>query len=212
MIALYRSGRHAETLRVFDDGRHVLAEELGIDPGTELSRIYEHVLTSDSGLNLASTAAASGPAGPAADREQAGHAAASGPGITAETDAAARPRRRTTQDQTARIGWIRPAQRGHRRGRFRAAARRRCGTVMGRRIPWRSGPGATAAGRLRLLRPPRRAPHSARPAGDAMNYPAYCGPMGMSSSEIGFGLRPRLSDEISPAPLVVALVPARDCQ
>jgi DNA-binding SARP family transcriptional activator/tetratricopeptide (TPR) repeat protein len=53
MIALYRSGRHAESLRVFQDGRRVLAEELGIDPGSELSRIYQQVLTSDPALNLA---------------------------------------------------------------------------------------------------------------------------------------------------------------
>jgi len=52
MIALYRGGRHAEALRVFADGRHVLAEELGIDPGTELSRIYQQVLTGDPALNL----------------------------------------------------------------------------------------------------------------------------------------------------------------
>ena len=76
MIALYRGGRHAEALRVFDDGRHVLAEELGIDPGTELSRIYQQVLTCDPALNLASTAAASGP------------------GDTAEAGGAARPRRK----------------------------------------------------------------------------------------------------------------------
>ncbi len=53
MIALYRCGRHAESLRVFQDGRHVLAEELGIDPGSELSRIHQQILTSDPALNLA---------------------------------------------------------------------------------------------------------------------------------------------------------------
>jgi DNA-binding SARP family transcriptional activator/Tfp pilus assembly protein PilF len=53
MIALYRSGRHAESLRVFQDGKRVLAEELGIDPGSELSRIFQQVLTSDPALNLA---------------------------------------------------------------------------------------------------------------------------------------------------------------
>jgi len=52
MIALYRGGRHAEALRVFDEGRHVLAEELGIDPGTELSRIHRQVLNGDQALNL----------------------------------------------------------------------------------------------------------------------------------------------------------------
>ena len=52
MIALYRSGRPAEALRVFQDGRRVLAEELGIDPSSELSRIHQQVLTSDPALDL----------------------------------------------------------------------------------------------------------------------------------------------------------------
>jgi len=50
MIALYRCGRHAEALRVFQDGRRVLAEELGIDPGSDLSRIHQQVLTMDPAL------------------------------------------------------------------------------------------------------------------------------------------------------------------
>ena len=65
MIALYRGGRHAEALRVFADGRHVLAEELGIDPGTELSRIHQQVLTCDPALNLAGGPAADGLPDPA---------------------------------------------------------------------------------------------------------------------------------------------------
>ena len=60
MIALYRGGRHAEALRVFADGRHVLAEELGIDPGTELSRIHQQVLQGDPALNLAAGATRDG--------------------------------------------------------------------------------------------------------------------------------------------------------
>jgi DNA-binding SARP family transcriptional activator/tetratricopeptide (TPR) repeat protein len=69
MIALYRSGRPAEALRVYEDGRQVLAEELGIDPGTDLSRIHHQVLKSDPALDLAAAAAsassadAGGPAG-----------------------------------------------------------------------------------------------------------------------------------------------------
>ena len=51
MIGLYRCGRPAEALRVFQDGRRVLAEELGIDPGGELSRIYQQVLTLDPALS-----------------------------------------------------------------------------------------------------------------------------------------------------------------
>ncbi len=54
MIALYRGGRHAEALRVFADGQRVLAEELGIDPGAELSRIHQQVLTGDPALHQAS--------------------------------------------------------------------------------------------------------------------------------------------------------------
>ena len=81
MIALYRSGRHAEALRVFQDGRRVLAEELGIDPGTDLSRIHQQVLNCDPALNLASTATARGPAdtgaagGPAAQDQGSGRSA-----------------------------------------------------------------------------------------------------------------------------------------
>jgi DNA-binding SARP family transcriptional activator/tetratricopeptide (TPR) repeat protein len=52
MIALYRCGRPGEALRVFQDGRRVLAEELGIDPGGDLSRIYQQVLTMDPALEV----------------------------------------------------------------------------------------------------------------------------------------------------------------
>jgi DNA-binding SARP family transcriptional activator/tetratricopeptide (TPR) repeat protein len=71
MIALYRCGRHAEALRVFAEGRKVLAEELGIDPGGDLSRIHQQVLTMDAALavpegpavvTLDSDAAGAGPA------------------------------------------------------------------------------------------------------------------------------------------------------
>src|SRR4029078_3013037 len=43
MVALYRCGRQAEALRVYAEGRRVLAEELGIDPGSDLSRIPQKV-------------------------------------------------------------------------------------------------------------------------------------------------------------------------
>jgi DNA-binding SARP family transcriptional activator/Tfp pilus assembly protein PilF len=47
MIALYRCGRQAEALRAFHDARQVLADELGIDPGPELSRIHQQILALD---------------------------------------------------------------------------------------------------------------------------------------------------------------------
>jgi DNA-binding SARP family transcriptional activator len=43
MLALHGCGRQAEALGVYAEGRQVLAEELGLDPGVELDRIYEQV-------------------------------------------------------------------------------------------------------------------------------------------------------------------------
>ncbi|MCX5388368.1 BTAD domain-containing putative transcriptional regulator [Streptomyces sp. NBC_00083] len=47
MLALYRSGRQAEALAEYGRIRDRLADELGIDPGTELSRLHEGILRAD---------------------------------------------------------------------------------------------------------------------------------------------------------------------
>ncbi|MER5210202.1 BTAD domain-containing putative transcriptional regulator [Streptomyces sp. NPDC002838] len=49
MTALYRCARQAEALHAYHEGREVLAEELGVDPGPDLTATYQAVLSGELG-------------------------------------------------------------------------------------------------------------------------------------------------------------------
>jgi DNA-binding SARP family transcriptional activator len=52
MVALYRSERQTDALRVYKEYQRVLADELGLYPGPELRRLHEQILRGDPELNL----------------------------------------------------------------------------------------------------------------------------------------------------------------
>jgi DNA-binding SARP family transcriptional activator len=60
MLALYRCGRTAEALAAYQKASKVLAEELGVDPGPELRRLFQAMLTDDPQLALADPVLAAG--------------------------------------------------------------------------------------------------------------------------------------------------------
>ncbi len=51
MLALYRSGRHAEALRAYQDLRHLLGEELGLEPGEAVRDLEAAILRHDPALD-----------------------------------------------------------------------------------------------------------------------------------------------------------------
>ncbi|MDJ0496251.1 MAG: extracellular solute-binding protein [Acidimicrobiia bacterium] len=55
MLALYRSGRQAEALRLYQFLKSRLGEELGIEPSSRISRLEEQIVTGDPALEAAST-------------------------------------------------------------------------------------------------------------------------------------------------------------
>ncbi len=56
ILALHRSGRTAEALESYRRANKVLVEELGLDPGPELQRLHQAVLTSDPALTITTSA------------------------------------------------------------------------------------------------------------------------------------------------------------
>jgi DNA-binding SARP family transcriptional activator/class 3 adenylate cyclase len=62
MVALYRSGRHADALETYRKFRHVLDEELGLEPNPELRRLEQAILQKDDSLGPVTQLAPSAPA------------------------------------------------------------------------------------------------------------------------------------------------------
>lgn len=85
MLALYRSGRQADALGAFDDGRRLLGEELGLEPGMRLRRLQAEILAQDPRLDL--PAAPNGP-------PSAGTAGSAGADARGSAPPRARPGRR----------------------------------------------------------------------------------------------------------------------
>jgi WD40 repeat protein/DNA-binding SARP family transcriptional activator len=60
MLALYRSGRQAEALDVYRDGRRILVDELAIEPSGELRALEQAILNQDPALDLSAAGTRAG--------------------------------------------------------------------------------------------------------------------------------------------------------
>ncbi|MFD7033112.1 BTAD domain-containing putative transcriptional regulator [Streptomyces sp. NPDC059917] len=68
MVALYRTGRQADALRVFARLRRALVDELAVEPGRPLQVLHQRILTGDPTLLQAAAQAGAGPSARTAAR------------------------------------------------------------------------------------------------------------------------------------------------
>src|SRR3954453_5871472 len=78
MTALFNAGRQAEALELFDRTRHVLADELGIDPSRELRGVMEQILRQDPAMTPVPAVGPAGLAGAAVQHNGAAGASRAG--------------------------------------------------------------------------------------------------------------------------------------
>jgi len=71
MLALYRSGRQAEALEVYQEYRRALSEELGLDPSPGLQRLEAAILSRDASLDPAAATPRATPRPPVSVRQRA---------------------------------------------------------------------------------------------------------------------------------------------
>lgn len=81
MLALYRSGRQAEALKVCRRARATLVAELGIEPGMRLQRLEASILNREPELDLFATGAEGAPAGAPAPEQRRNQGGLETPGI-----------------------------------------------------------------------------------------------------------------------------------
>ncbi|MET7645033.1 BTAD domain-containing putative transcriptional regulator [Streptomyces sp. NPDC005426] len=98
ILGLYRCERQAEALVAYERARRRLADELGVDPGAVLRRLYEQILTGDPQLAAPRCAAPPAAANPAAAPSSTGivePANAAKPAGTKQPAAATKPARKS---------------------------------------------------------------------------------------------------------------------